>query len=85
MPPIGDMRAGVDLRRTCFSLASGGPDSARRVRTSRIFQEALGKRDFSSLRARGFEPMLGLGPEQSRTFVRDEYLRWEQVIRSADI
>ena len=55
-------------------------------RVNELTQAALGDPDFQQrLNAGGFESMSGFGPEQSRRFMRDEYLRWERVVKSAGI
>jgi tripartite-type tricarboxylate transporter receptor subunit TctC len=67
-------------------FAPAGTPRAILDRVNELTQAALGDPEFQQrLNAGGFEPMSEFGPEQSRTFMRDEYLRWEQVIKSAGI
>lgn len=67
-------------------FAPAGTPRAILDRINELTQAALGEPEFQQrLNTGGFEPMSGFGPEQSRTFMRDEYLRWEQVIKSAGI
>lgn len=55
-------------------------------RVNELTQTALGEREFQQrLNSGGFEPMSGFGPDRSRTFLRDEYVRWQKVIKSAGI
>ena len=67
-------------------LAPAGTPRAILERINALTQAALGEPEFQKrLNAGGFEPMPGFGSERSRTFMRDEYLRWEKVVRSAGI
>jgi tripartite-type tricarboxylate transporter receptor subunit TctC len=67
-------------------FAPAGTPRAIMDRVNELTQAALADPEFQQrLNAGGFEPMSGFGPEQSRTFMHDEYLRWEQVIKSAGI
>ena len=60
-------------------LAPAGTPRAILDHINELTQAALGDPEFQQrLRAGGFEPISGLGPGQSRTFMRDEFLRWEQ-------
>ena len=67
-------------------FAPTGTPRAILDRVNELTQTELSKPEFRRrLNASGFEPMSGFGPEQSRTFMHAEYLRWEQVVKSAGI
>jgi len=67
-------------------FAPAGTPRAILDHINELTQAALGEPEFQQrLRASGFAPISGLGPGQSRTLMRDEFLRWEQVIRAAGI
>jgi tripartite-type tricarboxylate transporter receptor subunit TctC len=55
-------------------------------RLNETTQAALSDKDFSkTLSAAGFEPMPGLTPEQAKAFIKDEYVRWQAVVRAAGL
>jgi tripartite-type tricarboxylate transporter receptor subunit TctC len=46
-------------------------------------QAALSDSDFQEkLVKAGFEPLSGLGGEKAKTYVKDEYARWEPIVRA---
>jgi tripartite-type tricarboxylate transporter receptor subunit TctC len=46
----------------------------------------LDDKDFGATLSRaGFEPMVGFDPDKAKTFIRDEYVRWEAVVKAAGI
>ena len=55
-------------------------------RLNETTQAALADKDFgATLSAAGFEPLPGLGPEKAKTFFKDEYTRWQTVVKAAGI
>jgi tripartite-type tricarboxylate transporter receptor subunit TctC len=55
-------------------------------RLNEATQVALADRDFSAtLSAAGFDPMSGFGPERAKAFIKDEYVRWQAVVKAAGI
>ena len=55
-------------------------------RLSEATQAALDDKDFGATLSRaGFEPMNGFDPDKAKTFIRDEYVRWEAVVKAAGI
>ena len=55
-------------------------------RLNEATQAALADRNFGdTLSAAGFEPLPGLGPEKAKTFLKDEYARWQTVVKAAGI
>ena len=67
-------------------FAPAGTPKAVLTRVHEATQAAMGDKEFQKrLSGGGFEPMPGLDPEKSRTYLRDEYLRWQKVVKSAGI
>ncbi len=55
-------------------------------RLNETTQAALADKDFGeTLSAAGFEPLPGLSAEQAKAFIKDEYVRWQAVVRAAGL
>ena len=67
-------------------FAPAGTPKTMLERVNEATQTALNDKEFQKrLNNGGFEPMAGFGPEKSSAYMRDEYLRWQKVIKSAGI
>jgi tripartite-type tricarboxylate transporter receptor subunit TctC len=67
-------------------FAPAGTPKVMLERVDQATQAVLGDGEFQKrLSNGGFEPLAGFGPAKSAGYMRDEYLRWQKVIKSAGI
>ena len=92
-PALPDIPTAVDsgvagmIAQSFFGIfGPAGTPKAIIERLNEATQAALADKDFSAtLSAAGFEPMSGFSPEKAKAFVKDEYVRWDAVVKAAGI
>ena len=66
--------------------APAGTPKAVLDRVNQATQQALADKDFQErLGKAAFDPVPGLGPDQARTYMADEFARWRKVVEAAGI
>jgi tripartite-type tricarboxylate transporter receptor subunit TctC len=67
-------------------FAPAGTPKQAVARVNELTQAALRDADFQKrLDGGGFEPLPGLGPEKSKSYMADEFARWRKVVEAAGI
>ncbi|MET0924580.1 MAG: tripartite tricarboxylate transporter substrate binding protein [Xanthobacteraceae bacterium] len=78
--------AGMIVQNFFGVFGPAGTPKAIIDRLSDATQAALDDKDFGATLSRaGFEAMNGFDPDKAKTFIRDEYVRWEAVVKAAGI
>jgi tripartite-type tricarboxylate transporter receptor subunit TctC len=63
-------------------FAPAGTPKAVLERVNAVTQAAMADREFlKRLSDAGYEPLLGLGPDKAKRYIREEYVRWTPILQ----